>query len=166
MTQIAIKESHMVRLTREAKENGMAYLAEPETSIAQCIRNAENLDRAAELLVGYVCNIKEAFSNAAAKLEKQEPVAIVMHKGIRSNGATTTGNELCIVPYKSVNELGYGTKLFTALPKCEWVKLTDDEVKESFNSIDFTKMVTADDLFYLIARDIEAKLKAKNYEIF
>jgi len=36
--------------------------------------------------------------------------------------------------------------------------LTDDRIKEVIDSIDFKKMVTADDLFYLIARAVEREV--------
>lgn len=34
--------------------------------------------------------------------------------------------------------------------------LTDEQLKELFDQIDFSQMVTADDLFYLIARAVES----------
>jgi len=36
--------------------------------------------------------------------------------------------------------------------------LTDERIKEVIDAIDFKKMVTADDLFYLIARAIEREV--------
>lgn len=36
--------------------------------------------------------------------------------------------------------------------------LTDDEIKDMFDSIDFGRMVTADDLFFMIARAVEDRL--------
>lgn len=37
-------------------------------------------------------------------------------------------------------------------------KLTDERIRECIDSIDFSQMVTADDLFYLIARAVESEL--------
>jgi len=39
--------------------------------------------------------------------------------------------------------------------------LTDERIKELIDAIDFKRMVTADDLFYLIARAIESEVRAQ-----
>jgi hypothetical protein len=38
---------------------------------------------------------------------------------------------------------------------------TDDQLAEIFNSVDFSRMVTADDVFYLIARAVEKAALAR-----
>lgn len=40
--------------------------------------------------------------------------------------------------------------------------LTDDEIKDLIDSIDFKSMVTADDIFYLIARKTEEFILGNN----
>jgi hypothetical protein len=41
------------------------------------------------------------------------------------------------------------------LTKRTMIKITDSRLAELFNSVDFSQMVTADDLFYMIARSVE-----------
>lgn len=57
------KETTMQRLSREAAEKGLVFLAHTETNITQCIRDAKTLDDAVEILVTYLCNISEPVSS-------------------------------------------------------------------------------------------------------
>ena len=55
------------------------------------------------------------------------------------------------------NESGYGTPLYTAPPKKEWVGLTDDDKQEAFDETQ-----EASGGFWEFADYLEAKLKEKN----
>lgn len=61
-------------------------------------------------------------------------------------------NENCV--YTSDDEL-YAA-LLEATPQPEL--LSDSRIKELFDSIDFSMMCTADDLFYMIARAVEREI--------
>lgn len=41
--------------------------------------------------------------------------------------------------------------------------LTDDQIEELLNGLEFEQMVTADDIFYLVARAVEKKILEDYY---
>lgn len=60
--------------------------------------------------------------------------------------------------YKKHSE--YKLEALYRIPKIK--TLTDVEIRDTVNNADYTKMVTADDVFYIIARAVEKSLEEKN----
>ena len=91
-----------------------------------------------------------ALRKAIEQAEKQEPVAWV---------AYGFGKEKHNLDYaqEDVDALEIGTPLYTALPKREWVSLTDEEIDYLEDAIDPA-------MYRVFARRIEAKLKEKNHD--
>jgi hypothetical protein len=56
--------------------------------------------------------------------------------------------------------------LYTAPPQREWVGLTDEEIRQSYETTGHYQTLRPQDSFavYALARAIEAKLKGKNYD--
>lgn len=62
-----------------------------------------------------------------------------------------------ILDYDADKHSGYAAPVETVQPASKPI-LTDDEIKELIDGIEFSRMVTADDLFYMIARAVEERL--------
>jgi uncharacterized UPF0160 family protein len=95
----------------------------------------------------------EALCQAIAKAEKQEPVGYVSESGKGAYLLVGVGLE-------------DDTPLYAAPLKREWVGLTDEEVHDAFNFVEFVKQVSFDrdrpEWCENFAAYLEAKLKEKN----
>jgi hypothetical protein len=64
-------------------------------------------------------------------------------------------------PHRLVYDLIAAVRYY-ARPQKKWQRLSDSKIKEVIDGADFSSMVTADDVFYLVAREVEAELKELN----
>jgi hypothetical protein len=88
--------------------------------------------------------------------EKQEPIAWMVYT-LDGASAFVTDNP------NDFTELHSCFALYTAPPRKEWVGLTEDEMSEIYNKnydLYDTDMTYMD--FFIVQRDVEAKLKGKN----
>jgi len=63
-----------------------------------------------------------------------------------------------------VLETGKPEILTTSPISKQWVGLSDEDIEECLESSDYSRMVSVDDVFFIVARSIEAKLKELNHE--
>jgi hypothetical protein len=94
----------------------------------------------------------------SAKTEKQKPVMWVENLTDPQPHAVTDLKYCSVADRDSGKDKTY-TPLYTAPPEREWIGLTDEEAKKTFEE---HNCVISADLAGILARAIEAKLRSKN----
>lgn len=94
-----------------------------------------------------------------------EPVAVAIPCEYKTRDGHIDGKSVTLLCLDGTTEIGQNElPLFTHPEPAQSVErqeLSDDVIKECVDAIDFSQMVTADDIFYMIARAAIAKDREK-----